>query len=92
MLSDFAKMQNVRHLRLEANNLQILTHWLKAQRSMVEIDLQKAKTLLDNTWKIADQEGMYRLAEKLTQQQEKLLGQLAQWDDFIRKYYEFIKE
>jgi len=91
-LSEQAKMQNVRHLRLEANNLQILTHWLKAQKSMVEIDLQKAKALLDNTRKIADEEGMLRLAEKLTQQQEKLLGQLSQWDDFIRKYYEFIKE
>ncbi|MCE7745749.1 MAG: hypothetical protein GPJ52_11515 [Candidatus Heimdallarchaeota archaeon] len=91
-LSELAKMQNVHHLRLEANNLQILTHWLKAQKSMVEIDLQKAKILLDNTRKVADEEGMLRLAEKLTQQQEKLLGQLSQWDDFIRKYYEFIKE
>ena len=92
MLSDFAKMQNVRHLRLEANNLQILTHWLKAQKSLVELDFQKAKTLLEKSRKIADEEGMLRLAEKLTQQQEKLLGQLSQWDDFIRKYYEFIKE
>jgi len=92
MLSDFAKMQNVYHLRLEANNLQIITHWLKAQKSMVELDFQKAKTLLNNTRKIADDEGMYRLAEKFTQQQEKLLRQMSQWDDFIRKYYEFIKE
>ena len=91
-LSELAQMQNVCHLRLEANNLQILTHWLKAQKSMVELDFQKAKTLLENTRKIADEEGMYRLAEKLTQQQERLLGQLSQWDDFIRKYYEFIKE
>ena len=91
-LSELAQMQNVYHLRIEANNLQILTHWLKAQKSMVEIDLQKAKILLDNTRKITDEEGMLRLAEKLTQQQEKLLGQLFQWDDFIRKYYEFIKE
>ena len=91
-LSELAQMQNVCHLRLEANNLQILTHWLKAQKSMVELDFQKAKTLLENTRKIADEKGLYRLAEKLTQQQEKLLVQLSQWDDFIRKYYEFIKE
>ncbi|MCG3254348.1 MAG: tetratricopeptide repeat protein, partial [Candidatus Heimdallarchaeota archaeon] len=91
-LSELAQMQNVCHIRLEANNLQILTHWLKAQKSMVEIDLQKAKTLLESTRKIADDEGMYRLAEKFTQQQEQLLRQMSQWDDFIRKYYEFIKE
>jgi len=91
-LSELALMQNVYHLRLEANNLHIITHWLKAQKSMVELDFQKAKTLLENTRKIADEKGLYRLAEKLTQQQEKLLVQLSQWDDFIRKYYEFIKE
>ncbi|MHA1121815.1 MAG: hypothetical protein ACTSPC_03270, partial [Candidatus Heimdallarchaeota archaeon] len=67
-------------------------HWLKAQKSMVELDFQKAKTLLNSTRKIADDEGMYRLSEKLVQQQEKLLRQMSQWDDFIRKYYEFIKE
>ncbi|MHA1556548.1 MAG: hypothetical protein ACTSPM_06380 [Candidatus Heimdallarchaeota archaeon] len=91
-LSELAKKQNVHHLRLEANNLQIMTHWLKAQNSLVDLDFQKAKTLLENTRKIADEKGLYRLAEKLTQQQEKLHVQLSQWDDFIRKYYEFIKE
>ncbi|MHA1509768.1 MAG: hypothetical protein ACTSO6_13820, partial [Promethearchaeota archaeon] len=91
-LSELAKKQNIHHLRLEANNLQIMTHWLKAQNSMVDLDFQKAKTLLENTRKIADEKGLYRLAEKLTQQQEKLHVQLSHWDDFIRKYYEFIKE
>jgi len=91
-LSKLAKKQNVYHLRLEANNLQIMTHWLKAQNSMVELDFQKAKTLLNNARQIADAKGLYRLAEKMSQQQERLLGQLSQWDDFIRKYYEFIKE
>ncbi len=59
---------------------------------MVEIDFQKAKIVLDNARKIADEEGLYKLAEKLTLQQERLINQLSQWDDFIRKYYEFIKE
>lgn len=91
-LSELAKKQNVHHLRLEANNLQIMTHWLKAQNSMVELDFQKVKALLENTREIADEKGLHRLAEKLIQQQEKLLVQLSHWDDFIRKYYEFIKE
>ena len=58
---------------------------------MVEIDFQKAKSILENARKIADEEGLYTLAEKLTLQQERLLSQLSQWDDFIRKYYEFIE-
>ena len=86
------EMQNIHHLKIEAYNLQILTHWLKAQKSMTEFDFQKAKTLLDDIRKIADDKGLHILAEKLTNQQEKLLLQLSKWDDFIRKYYEFIKE
>ncbi|MHA1187445.1 MAG: hypothetical protein ACTSSK_11330, partial [Candidatus Heimdallarchaeota archaeon] len=91
-LNELATKQNVHHLKLETYNLEIITHWLKAQKSMVELDFQKAKTLLDDTRNIADEKGLYKLAEKLTQQQAKLLGQLSEWDDFIRKYYEFIKE
>ncbi|NPD90425.1 MAG: hypothetical protein HGN29_17060 [Asgard group archaeon] len=91
-LTDLAKKQNVYHLRLEANNLQILTHWLKAQKSMVDLDFEKAKILLVETQKIADEKGLYRLAEKLTMRTEKQLKQLSEWDDFIRKYYEFIKK
>ncbi len=90
-LSELAQKQNIYHLRLEVNNLQILTLWLKAQNSKIEIDLQKAKNLLENTRKVADEAGMIRLAENMTYQQEKLLKQLSQWDDFIRQYYEFIK-
>ncbi len=91
-LSELAKKQNIYHLRLEAYNPEIMTHWMKAQKSMVEIDFQKAKSILENARKIADEEGLYTLAEKLTLQQERLLSQISQWDDFIRKYYEFIKE
>lgn len=91
-LTDLAKKQNVYHLRLEANNLQILTHWLKAQKSMGDLDFEKAKILLIETQKIADEKGLYRLAEKLIMRTEKQLKQLSEWDDFIRKYYEFIKE
>ncbi|MHA1126702.1 MAG: hypothetical protein ACTSSB_15775, partial [Candidatus Heimdallarchaeota archaeon] len=91
-LSELARMQNVYHLVLEATNLEIITLWLKAQKSMIELDIQKAKDLLNSTRKLADEKGLYKLAEKLTQQQEKLLTELSNWDDFIRQYYEFIKE
>ncbi|MHA1435887.1 MAG: hypothetical protein ACTSO7_18770 [Candidatus Heimdallarchaeota archaeon] len=41
---------------------------------------------------MADEKGLFRLAEKMYQQYERILGQVTVWDDFIRKYYEFIKE
>jgi tetratricopeptide (TPR) repeat protein len=91
-LSELANSQNIYHLRLEACNIEIRTHMMKAQKSMVEIDFQKTKNILENARKIADEEGLYTLAEKLTLQQELLLSQLSQWDDFIQRYYEYIEE
>jgi tetratricopeptide (TPR) repeat protein len=90
-LSEIAMIENIHHLKIEASNLQIMILWIKAQHSLVEIDIQKARNLLHETRKIADEKGLQRLAEKLTQQQELLLNQLSQWDGFIRKYYEFIE-
>ncbi|MHA1210990.1 MAG: tetratricopeptide repeat protein [Candidatus Heimdallarchaeota archaeon] len=91
-LEKIAKSQNNYALRLEAANIQILTLWLKAQFSMADLDIQNARNLLLETRVLADKEGLFKLAEKMNQQQEKLLGQVSLWDDFIRKYYEFIKE
>jgi hypothetical protein len=35
---------------------------------------------------------MLQLAKKITKRQDELLKKLEQWDQFIRDYYEFIKE
>jgi len=91
-LANIAKYQNNYSLKLEATNIQILTMWLKAQFSMTDLDMQNARNLLLEARTLADQQDLNRLAEKMTQQQDRLLGQVSQWDDFIRKYYEFIKE
>ncbi|NHJ03868.1 MAG: hypothetical protein EAX90_03530 [Candidatus Heimdallarchaeota archaeon] len=91
-LKEIAKYQNNFALKLEATNVQILTFWLKAQFSMVDLDIQKARSLLLETRELAGEEGLYRLVEKMNQQQERLLGQVTKWDDFIRKYFEFINE
>jgi tetratricopeptide (TPR) repeat protein len=91
-LTELALMENIHHLKIEASNIQLMILWLKAQHSLVELDIQKARNLLQESRKIADEKGLFRLAEKLTQQQELLMEQLSQWDGFIRKYYEFIKE
>ncbi|NHJ31741.1 MAG: hypothetical protein FK732_02655 [Asgard group archaeon] len=91
-LTMIAKKQNVFNLKIEANNIRLLTLWLKAQFSIVEIDMQKAKYLLMQARDMADEEGLLRLAEKITRQQGELITRIDHWDEFIKKYYEFIKE
>jgi tetratricopeptide (TPR) repeat protein len=91
LLESIAKEQKTYYLRLEAGNIRILTMWLKAQYSIVDIDLQKAKDLLHEAQTMADEEGLTRLAEKITNQQGRFLERIDRWDDFIKKYYEFIK-
>jgi tetratricopeptide (TPR) repeat protein len=91
-LAMIAKKQNAYHLTIETNNIRLLTLWLKAQFSIVEIDIQKARKLLVQARNMADEEGLLRLAEKITRQQGELITRIDHWDDFIKKYYEFIKQ
>lgn len=91
-LTMIAKKQNAYHLKIEANNIRLLTLWLKAQFSIVDIDIQKAKYLLLQARDMADDEGLLRLAEKITRQQGELITRIDNWDEFIKKYYEFIKQ
>ena len=44
----------------------------------VENKLKKAEILLDEACMVADKEGLFRLAYKLTQQQEKFYSQIIQ--------------
>ena len=53
---------------------------------------QKAKELLVKARDMADEEGLFRLAEKITHQQGELITRIDHWDEFIKKYYEFIKQ
>ncbi|MHA1532580.1 MAG: tetratricopeptide repeat protein, partial [Candidatus Heimdallarchaeota archaeon] len=91
-LTNIAKKQNSFILKIEANNIRLLTLWLKAQFSIVEIDIQKAKRLLVQARDMADEEGLIKLAEKITRQQGELITRIDHWDEFIRKYYEFLKQ
>ncbi|MBD3193221.1 MAG: tetratricopeptide repeat protein [Candidatus Heimdallarchaeota archaeon] len=91
-LLETAKLQESYLLSLEAYNLQILAKWLKAQFSMVTVDMQKAKELLISTRQMAEESGMLQLAKKISKRQDELLKRLEQWDQFIRDYYEFIKQ
>lgn len=41
---------------------------------------------------MADEEGLLRLAEKITMQHGELLERIDNWDIFICRYYEFLKD
>ncbi len=66
-------------LRIESKNIRLLTIWLRAQNSMQEADLIQAEDLLEEAREIAKSEGLIRLVEKLTNQQEKLYTQILRW-------------
>ncbi|MBD3189252.1 MAG: tetratricopeptide repeat protein [Candidatus Heimdallarchaeota archaeon] len=88
---EIAKLQQSSLLTLEAQSIRILTLWLKAQFSMVKLDMQKAKELLEQTKQIASESGLIRLASEISLEYDLLLQKLEEWDTFIRDYYEFIK-
>jgi len=91
-LINTAQKQNNYYLKLEAYNIRLLTLWLEAQYSIAEIDIQKAKQLLLEARDMADEEGLISLAEKITQQYGDMIERMEKWDEYIRKYYEFIKQ
>jgi tetratricopeptide (TPR) repeat protein len=72
-------------LRLEVKNIRLHTIWLKTIYSLADVDLKKAKALIEEARDIADEEGLVQLAEKINRQQTKLYNQLLQWNEFIQK-------
>lgn len=90
-LLDIAQRQNSYTLRVEAYHIRIITLWLQAQHSKLDINIQNARRLLQEARELAESHGLVKLASKITTQNDKMLDQLENWDEFIRKYYEFIK-
>ena len=90
-LLDIAQKQNSYTLRVKAYHIRIVTLWLKAQHSKVDINIQNARRLLQEAQDLAESHGLNKLAIKITTQNEKMLEKLENWDEFIRKYYEFIR-
>ena len=62
-----------------------------AGTTLLDINIQNARRLLQEARELAESHGLVKLATKITTQNEKMLDQLENWDEFIRKYYEFIK-
>jgi len=90
-LLDIAQKQNSYTLRVEAYHIRIISLWLQAQNSKLEINIQNAHRLLREARDLADSHGLAKLASKITAQYDGMLEKLENWDGFIRKYYEFIK-
>jgi hypothetical protein len=88
---EIAKKQNIYSLRVEAHNLRILSFWIQAQYSKIDIDIQNTRKLLREAKELADEKGLVKLAQKIGNQHTQLLEQLHNWNEFISKYYEFIK-
>jgi tetratricopeptide (TPR) repeat protein len=91
-LLDIAQKQNSYRLRVEAYHIRIISLWLQAQHSKLDINIQNARRLLQEARDLADSHGLMKLASKITTQYDIMLEKLVNWDDFIKKYYEFIKQ
>ncbi|MFX0209660.1 MAG: hypothetical protein ACFFDT_27010, partial [Candidatus Hodarchaeota archaeon] len=61
------------------------TYWLQAQLALVELDLKKARSLLNEAQLLADENGLDRLAQKISSEYDTLLDHLNQWDELIEK-------
>lgn len=72
-------------LRLEVKNIRLHTIWLKTIYSLADVDLKKARALIEEARDMADEEGLVQFAEKINQQQSRLYNQLLHWNEFIQK-------
>jgi tetratricopeptide (TPR) repeat protein len=90
-LLDIAQNQNSYILRVEAYHIRITILWLQAQHTKMEINMQNARRLLQEAHELAESHGLNKLAAKITNQNDKMLEKLENWDEFIRKYYKFIQ-
>lgn len=61
------------------------TYWLQAQVALIELDLTKARILLTKAQKIADNKGLIQLAQRISDEHDKFLDQINQWEDLIQK-------
>ncbi|NHJ06272.1 MAG: hypothetical protein EAX90_15710 [Candidatus Heimdallarchaeota archaeon] len=90
-LVEIAKNQDSKSLIFEAQHIRILSLWLQAQHSTKEVNLKEIRDLLTNTQKLAEKQGLNRLAQKIFNKHNKMLEHLEIWDEFLRSYYELIK-
>ena len=77
-LFDIAKHQ-------DSHNLLVKTYWLQSQMALVDLDLEKARELLNKAQEIAEKKGLRKLAINISSDHDSLLDQLSDWESFIDK-------
>ncbi len=90
-LVEVAKEQQIYSMKLEAASIRAFTLWLRTLYSDTTTDLAEVQKLLTELQLIADKKGLSRIARKIYNDHFRLIEQFHQWDEFIRKYYEFLK-
>jgi tetratricopeptide (TPR) repeat protein len=79
-------------LRLEIYNIRLLALWAQAQYTEKVVDLNELKSLLEETLKQTDKEGLVNLNKHIIESFSEVMEQMHSWDDFIKRYYEFISK
>jgi tetratricopeptide (TPR) repeat protein len=77
-LFDIAKHQ-------DSHNLLAKTYWLQSQIALVDLDLEKARELLNKAQEIAERKGLRKLAISISSDHDSLLNQLSEWENLINK-------
>jgi len=61
------------------------SNWLQAQIALIELDMNKARNLLNQAEINAQELGFSRLLFRISQQQDKLLNQMSEFENLISK-------
>ena len=77
-LLTLAKNQNSYSLLAE-------TYLLQSKMALLELDVKKARQLLNEAQQIAEEKGLGGLALKISNEHDLLLDQMTKWEDFIER-------
>jgi len=61
------------------------TYWLQSHLALINLDLNKARSLLTQAQFIADDKGLWRLARKISSEHDVLLSQTDKWEALVEK-------
>ncbi|MHA1552070.1 MAG: tetratricopeptide repeat protein [Candidatus Heimdallarchaeaceae archaeon] len=69
----------------DSHNLLVKTYWLQSQMALIDLDLEKARELLNKAQEIAERKGLRKLAISISSDHDSLLNQLSEWENLINK-------
>ncbi|MHA1481395.1 MAG: tetratricopeptide repeat protein [Candidatus Thorarchaeota archaeon] len=78
MAQEIATDQGMSWLRAE-------TYWLQSQISLIELDYEKARNLLNQAQHIAEQDGLHQLARRISSEYDTLLEEQDIWAELSKE-------